>query len=78
MTIAVELTRQVDGPNVLAVLEAGGVEGKLSRDGCEVIVSAGDSVTVRHLLEDWVTASELPFVPVQVDGGNYALVPPAG
>ena len=78
MTIAVELTRQVDGPNVLAVLEAGGVEGKLSKDGCEVIVSADDDVMVRHLLEDWVTASELPFVPVQVDGGNYALVPPAG
>ena len=53
MTIAVELSRQVDGPNVLAVLEAGGVEGKLSKDGCEVIVSADDDVMVRHLLEDW-------------------------
>ena len=78
MTIAVELTRQVDGPEVLAVLEAGGVEGKLSKDGCEVIVSADDDETVRHLLEDWAAGQELPFVPVQVDGGNYALVPPAG
>jgi len=78
MTIAVELTRQVDGPELLAVLEAGGVEGKLSKDGCEVSVGADDDATVRHLLEDWAAEHELPFVPVQVGGGNYALVPPAG
>jgi hypothetical protein len=78
MTIAVELTRQVDGPNVLAMLEAGGVEGKLSKDGCEVVVDADDGETVAHLLEEWAVQHELPFVPVQVDGGNYALVPPAG
>jgi len=78
MTIAVELTRPVDGPDVLAVLRAGGVEGKLSKDGHEVIVKADDAVTVRHLLEDWVAEQELPFVPVQVGESSYALVPPAG
>ena len=31
MTIAVELTRAVDGPDVLAALAAGGVEGELTR-----------------------------------------------
>ncbi len=78
MTIAVELTRSVDGPDVLAALEAGGVRGKLSDDGCEVIVSADDCETVAHLLEEWAAVHELPFLPVKVDGGGYALVPPAG
>jgi hypothetical protein len=78
MTIAVELTRAVDGPHVLAVLEAGGVSGTLSADGHEVIVSADDAVTVSHLLEEWAAGQELPFVPVQVDGSSYALAPPAG
>ena len=77
MTIAVELTRPVDGPDVLAILEAGGVEGTLSKDGCEVIVSA-DGETVGRLLEAWAAEYDLPFVPVQVDACNYALVPPAG
>ena len=78
MTIAVELTRAVDGPEVLATLEAGGVKGKLRRDGCEVIVSADDCETVAHLLEDWAAEHELPFSPVQVDGCSFVLVPPAG
>ena len=78
MTIAVELTRQVDGPNVLAVLEAGGVEGKLSKDGCEVIVERRRRRNGRAPARGLGRRHELPFVPVQVDGGNYALVPPAG
>jgi hypothetical protein len=78
MTIAVELTRAVDGPEVLAVLEAGGIEGKLSQDGCEVIVSADDCETVAHLLEGWAADHELPFSPVQVDGCSFVLAPPAG
>jgi len=78
MTIAVELTRQVDGPDVLAMLESGGVKGKLSKDGCKVTASADDCETVAHLLEEWAAAHELPFSPVQVDGCNFVLVPPAG
>jgi hypothetical protein len=78
MTIAVELTRAVDGPEVLATLEAGGVKGKLRKGGCEVIVSADDCETVAHLLEDWAAEHELPFSPVQVDGCSFVLVPPAG
>ena len=78
MTIAVELTRQVDGPDVLAMLEAGGVEGKLSKGGCEVKVSADDCETVAHLLEAWAAERELPFAPMQVDDCNFVLVPPAG
>jgi len=78
MTIAVELTRQVDGPEVLAVLEAGGVEGKLSKDGCRVTVDADDCETVAHLLDEWAADRELPFSPVQVDGRSFVLAPPAG
>ena len=78
MTIAVELTRPVDGPDVLAALEAAGVSGELSEDGCELIVGADDCETVAHLLEAWTADHELPFVPVQVDGCHFALVPPAG
>jgi hypothetical protein len=78
MTIAVALTRAVDGPEVLAMLEAAGVEGKLSKDGCEVIASADDCETVAHLLEGWAAEHELPFSPVQVDGCSFVLAPPAG
>ncbi len=78
MTIAVELTRAVDGPEVLAMLEAGGVEGKLSKDGCEVVVDGDDCEAVSHLLEDWAAERELPFSPVQVDGCSFVLAPPAG
>jgi hypothetical protein len=78
MTIAVELTRAVDGPDVLAALEAGGISGKLGRNECEVIVSGDDCEAVTHLLEGWAAAQGLPFVPVQVDCSSYALVPPAG
>ena len=78
MTIAVELTRSVDGPEVLAMLEAGGVEGKLSEDGCEVTVSADDCETVSHLLEEWAAEREIPFSPVRVDGCSFVLAPPAG
>ncbi len=78
MTIAVELTRQVDGPEVLAALEAGGVTGKLSRGGCEVIADTQDGGEVARLIDEWATGHGLPFMPVQVDGSSYALVPPAG
>jgi len=78
MTIAVELTRTSDGPEVLAALLAGGVRGVLSPDGREVVVSGDDGGAVTHLLEEWALRHELPFVPVQVGGTSYALVPPSG
>jgi hypothetical protein len=78
MTIAVELTRAVDGPEVLAMLEAAGVDASLSEDGCELVASADDCETVAHLLEAWAEAREIPFSPVQVDGCSFVLAPPAG
>jgi hypothetical protein len=77
-TIAVELTRQVDGPEVLAALQARGVTGKLERGGCAVIVEAEDGDQVARLVDEWAAEHGLPFVPVRVDGSSYALVPPAG
>ena len=54
------------------------MSGTLSDDGNEVTVRGDDGATVTHLLEGWAQDQELPFVPVQVDDSNYALVPPAG
>jgi hypothetical protein len=78
MTIAVELTREVDGPEVLAALAAGGVGGKLAEGGRGVIVDAEDGDRVARLIDDWAAGHGLPFIPVQLDPSSYALVPPAG
>ena len=78
MTIAVELTRDVDGPEVLAALEAGGVSGELAESGCGVIADTEDGGQVARLIDEWATEHGLPFMPVQVGGSSYVLVPPAG
>ena len=78
MTIAIELTRAVDGPDVLAALAERGLSGELSEDGRGLIVSADDVPGVGHALEAWASAQGLPFVPVQIDPSSYALAPPAG
>ena len=78
MTIAVELTRAVDGPEVLAALAAGGLSGELSSDGCGLVVRGDDGPAVGHALDAWASERGLPFVPVRVDASSYALVPPAG
>jgi len=78
MTIAVELTREVDGPQVLAALAAVGVDGMLARGGCEVIVEAENGDEVARLIDEWAAEQGLPFVPVHIGGSSYVLVPPAG
>jgi hypothetical protein len=78
MTIAVELTRAVDGPGVLAALAAGGVEGELAEGGCGVILDTDDGGEVARLIDEWASDHGLPFMPIQVDPSSYALVPPAG
>jgi hypothetical protein len=78
MTIAVKLTRAVDGPAVLAALAAEGLSGELTRDGCGVVVSGDDAPAVGRVLDAWARERELPFVPILVDPSSYALVPPAG
>jgi hypothetical protein len=78
MTIAVELTRAVDGPEVKAMLAVGGVEAELEDGGCGLLVHADNAETVSHLLEEWSAKRGLPFLPLQLDGSSFALVPPAG
>jgi hypothetical protein len=78
MTIAVELTRDVDGPGVLAALAAGGLRGELTGDGSGLIVRGDDAPAVGHVLDAWASERGLPFVTVQVGQSSYALVPPAG
>jgi hypothetical protein len=78
MTIAVELTRAVDGPDVLAALTAEGLSGELTGDGCGLIVRGEDGPAVGHALDAWASERGLPFVPVQVGLSSFALVPPAG
>jgi hypothetical protein len=78
MTIAVELTRAVDGPGVLAALAAGGVGGELDEGGCGMTLDTDDGGEVSRLIDGWASDHGLPFMPVQVDPSSYALVPPAG
>ena len=78
MTIDVELTRSVDGPEVLAALAAGGLEGTLASDGLGLVVEADDAAAVGRTLDAWAEGRGLPFVPVLLAPTSYALVPPAG
>jgi len=78
MTIAVALTRSVDGPEVLAALAERGLAGELANDGLGLVVEADDAALVGHTLDAWAEQHRLPFVPVQLDPTSYALVPPAG
>ncbi len=78
MTIAVELMRSADGPEVLAALVAGGLRGELTGDGRGLLVRGDDGPAVGHALDAWASEHGLPFVPVRVDASSYALVPPAG
>ena len=78
MTVAVELTRAVDGPAVCEVLAACGLECELAEGGLELPVEAEDATAVEHCLDEWISRHGLPFVPVRVDETSFALVPPAG
>ena len=78
MTVAVELTRSVDGPDVLATFAARGIEGVLEDDGFALVVDADDPATVGRLLDTWAGEHGLPFAAVRIGRTRYALVPPAG
>jgi len=78
MTVAVELTRSVDGPEVLATFVARGIAGVLEDDGLQVVVDADDPATVGHVLDVWAGEHGLPFAAVKIGRTRWALVPPAG
>ncbi len=84
-TIHIELTRVVDGPDLLAALAARGLAGELVEED-RVAVRVGDAdvdahrlqSVVSHALDEWVTDHELPFVPTRLGDDAYVLRPPAG
>jgi hypothetical protein len=78
MTINVQLTRSVDGPEVLTALAAGGFAGQLAKDGLGLVINADDAATIGRMLDAWAEGRGLPFVPVLLAPTSYALVPPAG
>ena len=78
MTVSVELTREIDGPGVLAALRASGLEGELAEGGWQLVVRGENTAAIVHCLDGWISERRLPFVPVRVDNASYALVPPAG
>jgi hypothetical protein len=78
MTIGVELTRSVDGPEILAALAEHGFASELASDGLGLFVEADDTTAVARLLDAWAREHGLPFVPVRLGSTSWALVPPAG
>jgi hypothetical protein len=76
----VELTRETDGPGLLAALAEHGLEGQLVEDDDHLTVAVEDCDEERltHAIEDWIRARELPFVPVRLGHCTFTVSPPAG
>ena len=76
----VELTRETDGPGLLAALAEHGLEGELveGHDHLTVEVEDCDEGQLAHAIEDWIHARDLPLVPVRIDDCTFAVSPPAG
>lgn len=75
----VELTRETDGPGLVAALAEHGLQGKLvGEEHLAVQVEDCDETELAHAIEDWIAARDLPLVPVRLDDCTYAVSPPAG
>ena len=76
----VELTRESDGPQLVAALAGRGLKGELVDDHDHVTVQVQDcdEGELAHAIEDWLGERQLPFVPVRIDDCTYAVAPPAG
>ena len=76
----VELTRDSDGPQLVAALAEHGLKGELvaGPDHLSVQVQNCDEAELTHAIEDWLGQRQLPFVPVRIDDCTYAVAPPAG
>ncbi|MGE5273725.1 MAG: hypothetical protein ACM3QU_08185 [Verrucomicrobiota bacterium] len=75
----VELTRDSDGPQLIAALAEHGLKGELvDDDHLTVQVQDCDEAELAHAIEDWLGQRQLPFVPVRIDDCTYAVAPPAG
>ena len=74
----VELTREIDGPELLEALAEHGLKAELVGDSLAVQVEDCDETQLAHAIEDWLRARELPFVPLRLDDCTFAVAPPAG
>jgi hypothetical protein len=76
----VELTRESDGPQLVAALAEHGLKGELVDDHDQVAVQVQDcdEAELAHAIEHWLEERQLPFVPVRIDDCTYAVAPPAG
>ena len=76
----VELTREGDGPELIAALAQRGLKGELVDDHEHVAVQVEDcdEEALAHAIEGWLEDRQLPFVPVRIDDCTYAIAPPAG
>lgn len=76
----VELTRETDGPGLIAALADHGLTGELvgEVDNLAVQVEDCDDEQLAHAIEDWIHERDLPLVPVRLDDCTYAVSPPAG
>ena len=76
----VELTRDYDGPDLIAALADQGLTGRLvvANGRLAVQVDGCDDAGLVHAIDGWLRDRALPLVPVRIDGSTYALSPPAG
>ena len=76
----VELTRESDGPGLIAALAEQGLAAELVDDDEHLAVQVEDcdEGQLAHAIEGWIGARQLPFVPVRIDDCTYAVAPAAG
>ena len=74
----VELTRETDGPELVAALAEHGLASELVGGGhLTVQVEDCAEAELAHAIEDWIRARDLPLVPVRIDDFTFAVSPPA-
>jgi len=75
----VELTRETDGPQLIAALAEHGLAGTLvGEEHLAVQVEDCDEGLLAHAIEDWIRERDLPLVPVRLDDCTFTVSPPAG
>ena len=76
MTIAIELTRAGDAPDLALILAEHGLDADVRGGSCELMVLADDVVSVEHAVEAWTASRGLPFVPFLVGRDRVVVAPP--
>ena len=76
----VELTRESDGPGLVAALAEQGLTAEVvdDQEHLSVQVEDCDEEALAHAHEGWLGERRLPFVPVRIDDCTDAVAPPAG